>query len=193
MDDWYRVIWTDEATFETGLDTRSCYVTRKPGTAMESRYLKPTFKSGRSTIGIWGAITLGLKGPVLFLQKEGQMNSEIYINQVLRELGLPFYERCMRERGDVIWMDDGAGYAVERLEFMQYKYKHEEKIIQMRFSGNLSENRFYYLKKPDVIITHIRSFTHTEKMISVIQTWLLSDISSVDHRSRCGFLSIPIR
>ena len=101
-------LWTDEAIFETGLDTRSCYVTRKHGTAMEVRYLKPIFKSGRSSIGIWGAITLGLKGPVHFLQKERRMNSEIYINQVLKELELPFFKRCVEERGDMIWMDDGA-------------------------------------------------------------------------------------
>ena len=54
LEDWIRVIWTDEATFETGLDSCTCYVTRRPGTAMESRYLKPTFKSGRTTLGIWG-------------------------------------------------------------------------------------------------------------------------------------------
>ena len=77
---------------------------------MESRYLKPTFKSGRSTIGIWGAITLGLNGPVHFLQKEGRMNSEIHINQVLKERGLPFSKRRVEERWDMIWMDDGVGY-----------------------------------------------------------------------------------
>lgn len=102
IEDWSQVIWTDEATFETGLDSRSCYVTRRIGTAMEPRYLKPTFKSGRSTIGIWGAITLGLKGPVHFLQKEGRMNSDIYCDQVLDKLGLPFYKRCIQERGSMI-------------------------------------------------------------------------------------------
>ena len=66
-EDWYRIIWIAEATFETGLDTRSCYVTRKHGTAIELRYFKPTFKSRRSSISIWGGITLGLKGPVYFL------------------------------------------------------------------------------------------------------------------------------
>ena len=84
LEDWLHVIWTDEATFETGLDTRSCYVTRRKGTAMDFKYLKPTFKSGRSTIGIWGAIALGIKGPV-----------HIYINQVLEKLGLPFYKQCI--------------------------------------------------------------------------------------------------
>ncbi len=69
---------------------------------MESWYLKPTFKSGRSTIGIWGAIALGLKGPVHFLVKESRMNSDIYINQVLEELELPFYKQCIREKGPMI-------------------------------------------------------------------------------------------
>ena len=61
----------DEATFETGLDSRTCYVTQKPGTAMDSRYLKPTFKSERITLGIWGTITLGKKVLIHFLIKEG--------------------------------------------------------------------------------------------------------------------------
>ena len=99
MGDWGRVIWTDEATFETGLDTRSCYVTRRKGTAMESRYLKPTFKSGRSTVGIWASIRLGEKGPMLVLNKGRRMNSDIYIDEVLRPLGLSFYEACLTRRG----------------------------------------------------------------------------------------------
>ncbi len=66
LEDWLHVIWTDKAKFETGLDTRSCYITRRKGKAMESRYLKLTFKNGRSTIGIWRAIALGIKGPVHF-------------------------------------------------------------------------------------------------------------------------------
>ena len=110
VEDWGRVIWTDEATFETGLDTRSCYVTRRKGTAMESRYLKPTFKSGRSTVGIWASIRLGEKGPMLVLNKGRRMNSDIYIDEVLRPLGLSFYEACLTRRGLTIWMDDGASY-----------------------------------------------------------------------------------
>lgn len=73
----------DEATFETGLDTRSCYVIQKHGTAMESQ-------SGRST----GAINLGLKGPVHFLRADELPN--IYKSRP-KELGLPFFERCIRK------------------------------------------------------------------------------------------------
>lgn len=115
MEDWSHVIWTDKATLETGLDIQSCYVTRKHGTTMESQYLKLTFKNGRSFIGIWGAITLGLKGPVYFLQKNGRINFEIYINQVLKKLGLPFFKRCVEEKRDMIWMDDGAQYHISKM------------------------------------------------------------------------------
>lgn len=36
------------------------------------------------------------------------MNSNIYIEEVLKSLGIPFYERCVAKRGLMIWMDDGA-------------------------------------------------------------------------------------
>ncbi len=92
LENWLPVIWIDKAIFEIDLDTRSCYITRRKGMAIVSRYLKPKFKSGRRTIGIWGAIALGVKDPVHFLEKESCMNSDIYINQVVEELGLPFYK-----------------------------------------------------------------------------------------------------
>ena len=82
---------------------------------MEFRYLKPIFKSERSSLVIWGAIVLGLKGPVHFLEKEGCINSDIYINQVLEGLGLPFYNQCIEEKGSMIWMDDGARYHTSKM------------------------------------------------------------------------------
>ena len=43
------------------------------------------------------------------------MNFDIYINEMLRPLGLPFYEKCMHTRGRVNWMDDGALYHISKL------------------------------------------------------------------------------
>jgi hypothetical protein len=50
----FLVAFSDEATFEIGLDTTPPWVRCKRGAAYESRNLKPTFKSGRSSVGIWG-------------------------------------------------------------------------------------------------------------------------------------------
>lgn len=77
---------------------------------MESRYLKPTFKSGRTTLGIWGATALGKTGPAHFLIREGCMTSQIYVNQVLKQLGLLFYNELIEGRGIMVWMHDGASY-----------------------------------------------------------------------------------
>ena len=34
----------------------------------------------------------------------------IYVEEVIKPLGVPFYERCVAKRGLMIWIDDGAGY-----------------------------------------------------------------------------------
>ncbi len=99
---------------------------------MEFRYLKPTFKSERITIGIWGPIALGVKSPVHFLEKEGRMNSDIYTNQVLEELGLPFYKQCIREKGPMIWMDDVAGYHTSKTTSV---YRRRVRLIRMDWSA----------------------------------------------------------
>lgn len=70
IEDWYCVISTDEATFQMRLDIQ------KYDTAMESWYFRPTFKSWRSCIRIEGAITLGLKQLVYFLQRKRRINSK---------------------------------------------------------------------------------------------------------------------
>ncbi len=95
---------------ETGLDSRTCYVIQKLGTAIESRYLKSTFNSGQTTLGIWGAITLGKKRPVYFLIKKNRITLQIYLDQILKQLGLPFYNELKREREFMIWMYDIASY-----------------------------------------------------------------------------------
>lgn len=72
--------------------------------------LEAHFQEWEKYYGHLVAIALGVKGPVHFLQEEGRMNSDIYIKHVLEEPGLPIYRQYVRERGSMIWMNDGAGY-----------------------------------------------------------------------------------
>ena len=60
-------------------------------------------------------MVLELKGPVHFLEKESCMNSDIYINQVLKGLGLPFYNQCIEKKGSMIWIDNGARYHTSKM------------------------------------------------------------------------------
>ena len=84
---------------------------------MEARYLKPTFKSGRSSVGVWASIKLRKKGPMKVLTKGRTMNSDIYIEEILQPLGLPFFQQCVVESGLTIWMDDGARYHTSKRVF----------------------------------------------------------------------------
>ncbi len=38
------------------------------------------------------------------------MNSEIYINQVVKELGISFFEHSLEKRENIIWIDNEAQY-----------------------------------------------------------------------------------
>lgn len=65
-------------------------------------------------MGIWGAIILGLKDLLYFLEKECYINSDIYINQELEKLGFSFYNKCIKEKSFMIWMDNGACYRMSK-------------------------------------------------------------------------------
>ena len=73
---------------------------------------KPSFKSGRTSIGVWGAFCGWKKGPLVVLG-DGRMNQHRYREEILAQHGLPFYQTMKEMRQgqeEVIWMEDGARY-----------------------------------------------------------------------------------
>lgn len=38
------------------------------------------------------------------------MNSDLYIDEMLKPYGLSFFKRCVAENPKMVWMDDGAAY-----------------------------------------------------------------------------------
>ena len=57
LSDWMNVIWTDEASFEIGKNSRQLKVWRRSYKRYSWDCLAPTFKSGRTSVMIWGAFT----------------------------------------------------------------------------------------------------------------------------------------
>lgn len=70
MGEWDRVIWTDECSFKVGKNSGRLRCWRRPNEAFTPKCLRPTFKSGRSSLMVWGCITKGRKGPLVFLERE---------------------------------------------------------------------------------------------------------------------------
>jgi hypothetical protein len=49
---WNTVCWSDEATFYVGEDNNIFYVTRGANEEFLEKNLRPTFKSGRTLVGV---------------------------------------------------------------------------------------------------------------------------------------------
>lgn len=68
--EWERVVWTDESTFEVGKNSRQVHVWRNPYERYSSSCMVPTFKSGRTSLMIWGAFAGGQKSQLVFMPKD---------------------------------------------------------------------------------------------------------------------------
>jgi transposase len=105
----YRMIcWSDEVTFHVGEDGNTVYVTRGPGEEYEEKNLKPSFKSGRTSVGVWSCFCGTEMGPLVIIEKGGRMNACRYL-ETLREHFIPFYHRMVEKYGPgVVMQEDNA-------------------------------------------------------------------------------------
>ena len=107
LEDWHRVIWTDESSVELGKASSAPLVWRRPDEEYKKECLAPTFKSGRSSVMIWGCIAYGKKGPLVFIPKDRRSGVD-YVNLVLNGPLWDFYMALYEERGVAKVMEDGA-------------------------------------------------------------------------------------
>ena len=107
MEEWKRIIRTDEASVEIGRDSRARRVWRTNDEEFHHSCIKPTFKSGRSSVMIWGAIVHDRFGP-LFVFPEGRIKSAVYVDDILKGPFIVFYTSISNERRHTKFMEDVA-------------------------------------------------------------------------------------
>ena len=100
---WKNVIWTDEASFEKGKNSRKVRVWRTSTEAYELAGLAPTFKTDRESVMVWGAITYGKKSDLVFLGKDRRTATD-FVDQVYEGALLRF----LKELNEPLLMEDGA-------------------------------------------------------------------------------------
>ena len=103
VEDWRKVVWTDETSVSTAGNSATVWVFRKPGERLHPSCVIPTYKSGHVTVMMWGAFQGNKRGP-LARCPDGRINSEKYI-ELLTEKGLPWF-RTLGE--GALWMQDNA-------------------------------------------------------------------------------------
>jgi transposase len=128
---WDRVCWSDEATFEVGEDTSLFYVTRGVGIkeAYKEEFLKPSFKSGRTAVGVWSCFMGTEMGPLVIIEKGGRMTGKKYL-ETLKDHFVPFYERMRAKYGDeVVMQQDNAPWHTAKV-CQRYLEEHNVQLLR---------------------------------------------------------------
>jgi len=80
IDEWEKIIWSDESRFVVFGGDGKRYVWRTNYEKYNSNCLIPTFKSGQESVMIWGCFTKNKLGPLVRL--EGRVTANIYIEML---------------------------------------------------------------------------------------------------------------
>jgi transposase len=102
-EDWEQVVWTDESTFEVGKNSRQIHVWRTVSERYASSCIVPTFKSGRTSLMIWGAFSGGQKSQLVFMPKD-RRSAKDFVEVVYNGELLHFMEKVPQG----LLMEDGA-------------------------------------------------------------------------------------
>ena len=78
VQDWNKVLWSDESTFEVFCGAKRAYVRRKVGERFNSECVAPTVKHGGGSFMVWGCMS-GLGAGHLY-RCEGTVNQNKYID-----------------------------------------------------------------------------------------------------------------
>ena len=103
VDDWKKVIWSDESKFNLfGSDGRS-YCWREPGVPLQEHHIKPMVKYGGGSIIVWGCITA--QGVGYMCRIDNGMDASLYQSILSGEL-LDTYSWYGLEKGSVFFQHD---------------------------------------------------------------------------------------
>jgi hypothetical protein len=71
IEDWKKVIWSDESSIWIGVNPRRQWVIRPPGERLNRKYVKKTFKGARVKVMVWGCFTGDRLGPLIICDEGG--------------------------------------------------------------------------------------------------------------------------
>ena len=76
FEDWYNIIWTNESSFENGKNSWQIRVWWKAYKKYNWDCIAPSFKSGRSSVMVWGAFTSFDKSPLVTIPSDKRSSSD---------------------------------------------------------------------------------------------------------------------
>ena len=103
VEDWTRVIWSDETKINRiGSDGRK-YVWKVAGKSLQDKEVQGTIKFGGGSLMVWGC--MGWNGVGILAEVEGRMNAEQYVS-ILEDNLLPTMENSGIPEESIIFQQD---------------------------------------------------------------------------------------
>ena len=103
LDDWKKVIWSDETKINRlGSDGRK-WAWKKPGEGLSERLVESTVKFGGGSVMVWGCMLW--EGVGFACKIDGRMDGDLYI-QILEDDLQRSMEYYDKESGDIIVQQD---------------------------------------------------------------------------------------
>src|SRR5579859_1797431 len=106
VEDWKRVIWSDESSIWIGVNPRRQWVIRPPEERLNRKYVKKTFKSVQVKVMVWACFTGERLGPLIVCDAGG--------------IGADEYEDILYD-GLFSLVDDLSNYQKTRIQFKSRK------------------------------------------------------------------------
>ena len=118
LDDWSRVVWSDETKINRlGSDGRS-WVWKKPGSELKEQHVSGTVKFGGGSLMVWGCMTP--QGVGYMCKIDGRMDAELYTS-ILQDEFLETVEFYGLDRENLILQQDNDPKHTSRLASKWFK------------------------------------------------------------------------
>jgi hypothetical protein len=120
VEDWNRVVWSDETQFKLHAAGGRQYCWTRPGTSLRDSQVQPTVKYGGGGIMVWGCFTA--QGVGDFCRIVGHLNAKLY-RQILNNEMMGTLKHYHLDKKDVVFQHDNDP-------------KHKAKVVQEWFETN---------------------------------------------------------
>ena len=169
IEDWYKVIWSDESSFELGKNSRHIRIWCKVHEKYAKNCLAPTFKSEQTSIMVWATFT-GFDKSLLVIMALGERMAKHFVQKVYEGTLSGFY--FMHDEPDkLIVMEDSAPVHQSKYSKSCRQAHSMKKLVWPTNSLdlNLMENLWKIVKD---LLCHHNMPKNKQEMIQLIkQVW----------------------